>query len=64
MITMMGWVVELERCRMSLNSSAQERLAQLAYSQQTAGKPAETMARKKADWAVGMQVRCCPEATA
>lgn len=60
MVTLMDWLVQLEKSRSSLTGTRQERLAQLAYSQQKVSKQRKTSGRKSAAQAV-TPVRCCPE---
>jgi hypothetical protein len=64
MLTLMGWLVQIENSRISLTASGRERQAQLAYSEQKVGKTGKKAAAKPAAQAVSASSRCCPAVAA
>jgi hypothetical protein len=57
MLTLMDWLGQIEYRRLSLTRTGQERLEQLAYAKQAAGKPKKKVAVRPKTQAVTSP--CC-----
>ncbi len=62
MLSLMDFLVQIERRRMSLTRTGQERLAQLADSKHETDKGAKAEGNQPLEPRATGPVRCCPEA--
>lgn len=62
MLSLVDFLAQIEKSRMSLTRTGQERLAQLAYSKPGAGKPKKDVTVQPKPQAV--TASCCPATTA
>ena len=64
MLTLMEWLVQIEQSRTSLARTGQERLQQLAYSQEKASKKQKEPAGKPEGQGERVPAQCCQATTA